>query len=238
MTPQVPGEVRGVADDLIAALGDDLAALLWHGSWAAGEQTPESDHDMIVVLKTVDDDVLKSIERIFRGRSGWSTFVKSEQELRQYPLSGRLQFHYSFVTLHGGIDAPPVTRGGLSQDLRTWAATINHECRYRIIHGAAREDSDAETGFIRRRNARWMYYQAKIAVMAIKARELLLGRDYPANRAELRERLTDPEELSIVDSVDGWHELREQAEDDFVPTALLLDRFARNVVRQLDETKV
>jgi hypothetical protein len=83
-----------------------------------------------------------------------------------------------------------------------------------------------------------MYYQAKNAVMAMKARELLLGRDYPANRAELRERLTDPEELSIVDSVDGWHELKEQVEDDFVPTALLLDRFARNVVRQLDETKV
>lgn len=31
-------EVREVADALIDTLGDDLRALLWHGSFARGEQ--------------------------------------------------------------------------------------------------------------------------------------------------------------------------------------------------------
>lgn len=35
-TQQVPAEVREVADALIAAPGDDLRALLWHGSFAPG----------------------------------------------------------------------------------------------------------------------------------------------------------------------------------------------------------
>src|SRR2546422_1473209 len=88
----VPQEVREVADELIEALGDDLAALLWHGSWARGEQTPESDHDLIVVLRRLNEDVLARMQAVFEDRPGWSTFIKTEEEIRNYPITGRLQF--------------------------------------------------------------------------------------------------------------------------------------------------
>jgi len=230
-----PAEVREVADAIIAKLGDNLSALLWHGSWARGEQTAESDHDMIVVVRQMDDETLFGLREVFEGRSGWSTYVKTEQELRQYPLTGRLQFHYGSVTLYGGIEAPPMTREGLIEDLRRAAVDIQHESRYRLIHvGGGQMYAGMDPAYPRLRIARWMYYQAKLAVLALKARELLRGRSYPETRHELRERLTDEDELGIVDTIDLWAELRAGFEEDVMPLALQLDSVMRGLVAELD----
>jgi predicted nucleotidyltransferase len=80
--PDLPDEVADVLDRLIASLADDLRAVYWHGSSARGEAKPWSDHDMIIVL---------------RGRKDWSTFVRTEDELRQYPSEGRPQWHFGLV---------------------------------------------------------------------------------------------------------------------------------------------
>jgi hypothetical protein len=45
----MPLEVKEVAHALQKSLAGDLQALLWHGSWAHGEATAASDHDLIVV---------------------------------------------------------------------------------------------------------------------------------------------------------------------------------------------
>jgi hypothetical protein len=76
--------------------------------------------------------------------------------------------------------------------------------------------------------------QAKLAVLAMKSRELYSGRPYPATRADLRSRLSDVVELEVIDIVDRWSELRSAYEDDFGPLARLIDEFARNLVRQLE----
>jgi predicted nucleotidyltransferase len=236
----LPDEVREVADALIAALGDDLTALLWHGSWARGEQTAESDHDMIVILKRLDDETMRALRTVFEGRRLWSTYVKTEEELRQYPITGRLQFHYGFVALHGGFEAPAVTREGLIEDLRRAAVDVQHECRYRLIHGSGGGQLYAgmDPAYARLRTARWMYYQAKLAVLALKAREVLMGRSYPLSRVELRRRLSDEDERAIVDIVDQWPELRPSFEEDVTPLALQLDAFLRKIVSQLDQTEL
>ncbi len=233
-TEGLPPEVRDAADALIAALGDELTALLWHGSEARREQTPESDHDLIVILRRVDDRILRTMREVFEHRGLWSTYVKTEEELRQYPLTGRLQFHYGHLPLYGRIEPPPVTRTGLLEDLRRSAVDIQHECRYRIIHGGRRIDSGQEADFVRVRNARWMYYQAKLAILAMKARELLEDRPYPPTRAALRQHLANSDEIAIVDTVDRWPELRTTYEQDSVSLALLLDRFARALVAKLE----
>ncbi len=230
----LPAEVREVADALITSLGDDLRALFWQGSWARGEQTPESDHDLLVVLKQADDETLLLMQRVFAGRKGWSTFVKTEDELRQFPLGGRLQFRYGLIPIYGDIERLPLTREAILAELQRFIVDINHECRYRIIHGATREYADADLPFVHKRNARWMYYMAKSAIMAMKARELLRGNDYPNTRRELRDRLSDADELAIVDTVDRWAELRPQYEEDCTPLALQLDAFARKLVAELE----
>ena len=233
--PELPGEVREVAAALIAFLGDNLRALIWHGSWARGEQTAESDHDMIVVVGQLDDETIRGLEEVFRGRSSWSTYVKTEPELRQYPLTGRLQFHHGAIVLYGGIDAPPVTREGLIEDLRRTAIDVQHECRYRVIHGSGGGMYEGmDPAYARIRTARWMYYQSKLALMALKAREVLRGKSYPLTRNELRRRLTDEDELAIVDIIGLWPELRPGFEEDVTPLALQLDALMRKLVSELD----
>jgi predicted nucleotidyltransferase len=231
-----PAEVRDVADALIAALGDNLRTLLWHGSWARGEQTAESDHDLILVVRRMDGDALRQMHEVFAGRQLWSTYVKTEQELRQYPLTGRLQFHYGFVAIYGEFEAPKVTRKGIVEDLRRATVEIQHECRYRLIHGSGGGlYAGMDPAYTRLRAARWMYYQAKLALLALKARELLRDRSYPETRNELRHRLTDADELAIVDTIDWWPELRVAFENDVTPLALQLDGVMRKLVAELDD---
>ena len=230
----LPDEVREVADRLIAALGDNLAALLWHGSWARGEQTAESDHDLIIVLRQVNDDLILVIQGLFADRSDWSTYIKSEQELRQYPVTGRVQFQFGLVPLYGEFEAPPLSPQWLAEDIRLLATNIHHECRYLLVHGTRKVHLGSAAEFLRVRNARWMYYQAKLAVLALKARELLLGRSYPETRAELRGRLTGEDERAVVDTIDRWPELRDGFEGDVTPLVLRLDSVMRNLVAELD----
>jgi hypothetical protein len=156
-----PADVREVADQLIASLGTNLTALLWHGSWARGEQTSTSDHDMIVIVKRVEDELILTIRGIFAERPGWSTYIKSEEELRQYPITGRLQFHYGLLPLYGEFEAPALSPKDLIEDIRLLAVNIQHECRYRVIHGSRKIDSGMAQEFVRVRNARWMYYSRR-----------------------------------------------------------------------------
>jgi hypothetical protein len=230
-TPAVslPDEVREVLDGLIASIGDNLAAIYWHGSYARGEAKPDSDHDLIIVLKRADDDVLLRMADVFCGRQDWSTFVQTEEELGQYPRDGRLQFHFGLVPLYGGVEAPTFTREDIANEIRVFARDIRFECRYRLLH-AEPLYSDMATEFQRARNARMLRYAAKLAVLALKARELLDGREYPATRA-------DTDEIAALDVLENWGERRAECEKDRTPLALLLDRVARRLVREMGDVK-
>ena len=175
--------------------------------------------------------------QVFHGREDWSTFVQTEEELRQYPPDGRPQFHFGLVPLYGDFQPPPFTRDNLLADLRVLARDIRFECRYRLLHREPdyQEMEQHYRNFLRARNARMLRYAAKLAVLALKARELLLGRPYPLTREELRSRLTDPDEIAIVDIIDRWAELKPQYERDATPLALQLDAFARKLVASLPQ---
>jgi predicted nucleotidyltransferase len=233
--PPLPAEVREVADELVGALGDELRALLWHGSFARGEAKPDSDHDLIIVLKRIDDDLLLRLRDVFRGRANWSTFVQSEEEVRQFPPDGRVQFHFGLVPLYGDFELPPWTRENILADLRSLARNIRFEGRYRLLHRGpefAEEDQNYRR-FVRAHSLRMLRDAVKLAVLALKAREVLHGRSYPVTRAEIRARLTDPDELAVLDIVERWSDLRPKYEADITPLALQLDAFARRLVAQL-----
>jgi predicted nucleotidyltransferase len=232
----LPDEVADVLDRLIASLADDLRAVYWHGSWARGEAKPWSDHDMIIVLKRLDDDLLLKLQDIFRGRKAWSTFVRTEDELRQYPSEGRSQFHFGLVRLYGDFEPPPLTRDNIIDELRILALNISFEARYRLFHSEPlyEQMEPHYAGFQRQRNARMLRYAAKLAILAMKSRELLAGREYPISSADLRPHVTDPDDLSIIDTVERWDEMKPQFEADADPLALRLDAFARRLVASLE----
>jgi hypothetical protein len=226
----LPDHERDVATALIEALGDDLAALVWQGSWARGEANAESDHDLVVIMRRLDEDLIGKIAGVFRGRpQKWSTYIKTETELEQYPAHGRLQFAYGVRLIHGDFEPPPVEREHLLEDLRHIANEIEHEARYRLIHRDLRTRDPGETA----RDGRLLYYWSKVLLLALKARELLHGREYPVTRAELRERLSHDDELALLDIVERWPELKSEYERDFTPLGLLMDRVVRKLVAEL-----
>lgn len=232
----LPSEVQDVLDRLIESLGDDLRGVFWHGSWARGEAKPWSDHDLLIVLKRLDDELLGRLQAVLRGRKDWSTFVRTEEELRQYPSEGRPQFHFGLVRLHGDFEPPPLTRENIADELRMLALNISFECRYRLLHREPLyEEMEAHyAGFQRQRNARMLRYAAKLAILAMKARELVSGREYPVSIADLRPLIDDADELWIIDVVDRWDEVREKFEADADPLARRIDAFARKLVAWLD----
>ena len=233
---ELPAEVREVADSLVAALGTDLRAISSHGSWARGEAGPSSDHDMIVVLRRMDEGIAQRLREVFRGRANWSTFVQTEAEMRQFPADGRLQFYYGLVPLYGEFDPPPYTREDIVNDLRVLARDIRFECRYRLLHKQpvyAQIDGQL-AAFQKTRNVTMLGYACKWALLAMKARELLEGRDYPATRKELRQRISDYREIEALDIADSWADAKARYYDDPEPLALLLDGFARDLVSWLE----
>ncbi len=229
----LPEEERSVATALIAALGDDLAALAWQGSWARGEANEESDHDLFVAMRRLNSGLLGKIANVMAGRQHWSLFIKTEEELRQYPPHGRLQFRYGMALLHGDFVRPPLEREHILADIRALAIDIQHQSRYRLVHSTGDERSSAEAEYAAERHAALLYYWAKMAVLAMKARELLHGRPYPLTRAALRELTLDTDELAIIDLVERWAEVKAEYERDCRPLARLLDRFVRRLVSEL-----
>ncbi|MEX0682926.1 MAG: hypothetical protein WD904_10525 [Dehalococcoidia bacterium] len=225
----LPEEERAVAEALIAALGDELTALAWQRSWARGEANVESDHDLFIVMRRLDEELIGKITEVFRRRGHWSAYIKTDEELRQYPAHGRQQFYHGMSLLHGDFKQPPVTRENLLADLRYLAVEIGHDARYRLVHDRGPERASADAG----RHGRILYYRAKMALLAMKSRELLDGRTYPVTRVELRERTTDPDELAIIDLVERWPQVKAEYERDFEPLGLLLDRFVRKLVSEM-----
>jgi len=224
----LPDEERRVAEALTAALGDDLAALCWQGSWARGEQTAISDHDFFLAMRRLDSGILDRIADVMEGHKDWSLFIKTEAELQQYPAHGRVQFRYGMTLVHGDFEQPQFEREHVLADIRALAIEIQHQSRMRLT-----ERSDAEDDHWSERHPSLFYYWTKMAVLTMKARELLDSRDYPATRAELRQRTSDADELAIIDVVERWAEVKAAYERDLTPLAQLLDRFVRRLVSEL-----
>ena len=225
----LPEEERAVAEALISALGDNLIALAWQGSWERGEANAESDHDLFLVLRRLDQGLIGELTKVFAGRHHWSAYIKTEEELRQYPAHGGQQFYHGMSLLHGDFEQPPVTRENVLADLRHFAVEIGHDARYRLVHDRGPERASEDYS----RHSRVLYYRAKEALVAMKSRELLPGRPYPVTRAKLRHRISGPDELAIIDLVEGWPEVKPQYESDFTLLAVLLDRFVRKLVSEL-----
>ena len=135
----------------------NLAALLWHGSWARGEQTPESDHDMIVVLKRNNwtmrcyahaDGVRRAARMVdVRQDGGGAAAV---------PADGRLQFHYGISAAVRRFRRAALCHArGFSRTCVRSAADIAHECAVPAdARRAGRSTLDLRAGIRPRRETR------------------------------------------------------------------------------------
>lgn len=217
----VPPEVRQAVDELASRFGDNLHAVLWHGSLARGEAQPGSDVDLILLYHTVDDAVLLSLRHTFleAGRKGWSTNIISDAEFAQLPASRRLYFEHGFRVLHGTFAPMRLSQEDVLAYLRDRAREVLYQCRDRLIN--------------KERSLSTMHRMAKYAVFLMKARHLYEHGHYPLTRSELLRLVETPEEKQIIEWVEGWEQVRPQFEDDPIPLILALDAFARGLLASL-----
>lgn len=220
---QVPKVVNIVVRRCIDTLGDNLKAILWHGSWARGEQTASSDHDLVLIVHTIDAQGLLRLRQLFQKFENWSASVRTVDELRQLPSHLKLQFAYGFTVLYGEFQPLRVDQDNVLAELRALAEAIAFESRYRLMH--RHEDWP--------RQVRAMYHVTKWAVLAMRARALLQRGHYPETRAELRGFLHAQNEHQILDWIERWEEHRPQFEADPVPLMLHLEAFARRLTESL-----
>jgi hypothetical protein len=216
-----PPEVRQAVDELASRFGENLRAVLWHGSLARGEAQPGSDVDLILLFHTVDDDVLLGLRRTFleAGRKGWSTNVISDAEFAQLPASRRLYFEHGFRVLHGEFAPMRLSRDDVLAYLRERGREVLYQCRDRLIN--------------KERSLSTMHRMAKYAVFLMKARHLYEHSHYPLTRAELLELVEHPEERQIIEWVEGWEGVLPEFERDPIPLILALDAFARQLLASL-----
>jgi predicted nucleotidyltransferase len=58
---QVEEIVRAFSDELVKRAGDEIEAIIWYGSTARGEGTPDSDIDVAVVLRNQENDRMRRL---------------------------------------------------------------------------------------------------------------------------------------------------------------------------------
>ena len=114
---------------------------------------PSGTELVTVAMRRLDSELLGKIANVLAGREGWSLFIKTEEELRQYPTSGRLQFRYGMTLVHGDFEPPPVARAEVLADIRHLANEIEHEARYRLVHKSDTRQASTDQGRLRSKRA-------------------------------------------------------------------------------------
>jgi hypothetical protein len=155
------------------------------------------------------------------GRGKWSTYVLSDVEFRQLPITKRFRFAHGFQMLRGDFEPLSLSREEVLAYLRSRTRALTTQCRDRLIH--------------KKTSLRVMYRVAKIAVFAMKARHLLISGYFPETRAELLRFIDDPDERTVIDWVERWAELRPEMERDPVRFLLHVDAVGRRIMGSLPE---
>ena len=64
MIPELTALLNQLRDDLHSALGDNLERVTLYGSQARGDALPDSDVDVLVVLRQADEAIQETVHRI------------------------------------------------------------------------------------------------------------------------------------------------------------------------------
>jgi len=219
----VPPQIEEVVRELASDHGENLRAVLWHGSRARGEAQAGSDEDLILLFHEVNDDVLLRLRHTFleAARMGWSTYILSDDEYRQLPADRRNYFAVGSRLLYGEFEFVQLSRADQLAYVRSRCREILYQCRDRLIN----KEYALPT----------VHRMAKFTVFLLKVRHLYLYGSYPLTRSDLLTLVADPDERQIIEWVEHWEDVRPQFENDPVPLILKIDGCIRRLVASLPD---
>lgn len=208
-------------NDAIATLGSNLICLLHHGSRAKGEAYPESDYDVIVIVKNVNEKVLKTFRSLLGRYPRFSTYFLSLNDVETLPKAHLLEFMYT-RPLYGKISISPPTpeevRQYISHCRRGWLDTLRHTLLF--THPLDRK-------------ARSAYYLLKSVYIYLSYLAFCESGKLPPTRkqtiAYFQKRKDYSYGVKLLKILDNWSIHKDKVAKDPDRYLFWLERFFRNV---------
>lgn len=212
--------LRKFKNDAIASLGDNLVCLLHHGSRAKGEAHAESDYDVIIIVKKVDQKVLKALQSLFERNPRFSSYLLSLNDIGTLPRANLLQFVYAkplYMEFSVGVPTQEEVRQYICHSRRDWLDTLRHNLLF--PHPLDRK-------------ARLVYYMLKNVYIYLSYHAFCESRKFPSTRKQTIEYLEKRKEFSsgvkLLQILDDWNAHKDRVAKNPDRYLFMLERFFRN----------
>ena len=182
-----------LAEKLREEFGIRLLFVGLQGSRLRGEETPQSDIDVMAGLDTLDVQDLGSYQRCLRQMPDWEKacgFISGREELLHWPRHELFAVKQGTAPVFGSLAGllPPFTREDVRQSVRIGASALYHETAHRFLYGGAAEG---------------LHGGYKAAFFLLQAIHYLRTGDYVPTKRELRPLLSG-EECRILEIGMDW----------------------------------
>lgn len=212
--------LRKFKNEAIAKLGNNLVCLLHHGSRAKGEAYPESDYDVILIARKVNEDVLKTIRNLFERNPLLSAYLLSLHDLKTMPKGHLLEFMYA-KPLYGEINVEIPTAEEVKQYL-------NH---------SRREEMSIIRHYLlfphpRKKKAKYAYYWLKSVYIHLSFLAFIESGKLPSTRKQTIAYFEKKKEYSngvkLLQILDNWNANKAKVAKNPDRYLFMLERFFRN----------
>ncbi len=120
---------------LTSALPGRLVCVLLGGSWARGEaRPPESDVDLVIVIDTIDDEVLEVLARVWREADLGVAEVYGLDEVKMMDRNALEMYTTNAVVLWGHTPFPAPTPADFASDLAAAAESVARYARCAALY--------------------------------------------------------------------------------------------------------
>ncbi len=206
--------------DAVASLGDNLVCLLHHGSRAKGEAYAESDYDVMIIVKRVNERVLRTLRDLFERNPRLSCYLLSLDDIETLPLANLLQSTYA-KPLYGEISAAlpssEEVRQYISHSRRDWLDTLRHNLLF--PHPSERK-------------ARLAYYMLKNVYLYLSYLAYCETKRLPKTRkqtiAHFQRRKEFSDGVELLQILDKWNSHKVKVDKNPDRYLFMLEKFLRN----------
>ena len=124
---------------LDSTFGDRVWFVGLQGSYGRGEETENSDIDMVVILDELTADDIKVYNRFLDTlphRELLCGFLSGKSEILNWEPADLFQFYYDTTPLKGSLDAllPLLDETAVQRAIRTGACNIYHGCVHNMLY--------------------------------------------------------------------------------------------------------
>jgi len=207
-------------NEAVDTLGGNLVCLLHHGSRAKGEARRESDYDVIVVIKEVNENVLKKFQNLYERNPCISSYVLSVRDLETMPKAHLLEFMYA-KPLYGKIKLKRPTADDVRQYLGFTRREEMHRIRHYLLHPHPPE-----------KKAKYIYYGLKFVSIYLSFFAFTESRKLPQTRKQTIAYFENKKAFSIgvklLKILDNWNAHKDKVAKNPDYYLFMLDRFFRN----------